>query len=155
MSKTVKIIIGVVALGLVVIIFMMLTGGDSEPDNGLITEDFLVTETSASENMAFLQILRDIQRVELDGSIFTRQAFVSLHDFSVPLSDRPRGIVNPFLPIDQSASLLFTTPTDPATIPSASPDNGTSTNSATTTPDTATTSDPLDDGLGADPGVDP
>ncbi len=53
-----------------------------------------------SENQEFLRILKSLENVGLDKSIFSKEAFLSLVDFSLQLGTQPKGRFNPFRPID-------------------------------------------------------
>jgi hypothetical protein len=43
-----------------------------------------------------IDLLAELEQVTLDQSLFTREAFVNLTDFSQVLPDEPRGRANPF-----------------------------------------------------------
>lgn len=146
--------IGAAIVVVIVIVAMMLLGGESNNQPAALdVEDFTTVSFSTSENAEFLRILRSLQGVDLDGSLFTRQAFISLVDFSVPISEQPRGIVNPFLPVGMSPALIdVNNNPDPVTIPTTPANNpvSTSTNqTSTTTPadtgsgDSGTSTEPL------------
>lgn len=45
-----------------------------------------------------IDLLAELEKVEFDQSLFTREAFVNLSDFSMPLPDEPSGRSNPFRP---------------------------------------------------------
>lgn len=46
-----------------------------------------------------VDLLNQLQNVKLDDSIFRKQAFINLTDYSVTLPNLPRGRNNPFDPI--------------------------------------------------------
>jgi len=52
----------------------------------------------------FLNLLLSVKNIKLDDSIFSDEAFVSLHDSSITLTpDGNEGRVNPFAPIGTDA----------------------------------------------------
>jgi hypothetical protein len=55
-----------------------------------------------------LSTLRELKRLRLDDSIFTMPSFVSLTDQSRPLPPQTSGRINPFAPLESSASVFST-----------------------------------------------
>jgi len=53
----------------------------------------------------FLSLLLNVRSIELDDSIFSDNAFISLHDSSITLTqDGTEGRVNPFAPLGSDAA---------------------------------------------------
>ena len=102
MSNLGKIVTGLVVVFLGIVGYQFLIKADSSVTTlspaGIVTESF--DGTGTAENQEFLRVLKNLESVSLDGSILSSEAFISLVDFSVPLSDQPKGRVNPFKPIN-------------------------------------------------------
>lgn len=100
MSTGVKIILIIVVLlaAFLGINYLRSSNTDAPTSGGLVSETF-DTKTS-SENQEFLRALKNLESVQLDGSILSSAAFNSLVDFSVSLVDQPKGRANPFRPIN-------------------------------------------------------
>lgn len=50
-----------------------------------------------------LSLLNDLNRIDLEGNIFSSPIFHSLVDYSVELTPEPVGRENPFAPLDESS----------------------------------------------------
>ena len=78
----------------------------------LINQDSADTSKMGAE---VLTALNQLKTLKLDDSIFKDKTFVSLEDFSKPLSPEPVGRINPFSPIGVENTITIkatsTTPT--------------------------------------------
>lgn len=64
----------------------------------------LSAEGGAGPGQEVVDILRQLDAVKLDGTIFSEPAFVSLKDFSTQIVPEPVGRQNPFAPLDTRGS---------------------------------------------------
>lgn len=67
-----------------------------------VQTDVLVQQNSADTSKMgaeVLSALNQLKTLRLDESVFKDKAFMSLRDFSKPLTSEPVGRVNPFSPI--------------------------------------------------------
>lgn len=90
-----------------------------------------VLPTTGNEGVAkeFLDLLLSVKSIKLDDSIFSQNAFRSLHDSSITLiQDGTEGRPNPFAPIGTDVSIPDTNNRDAVT---TTPDTNTNTNSST------------------------
>jgi hypothetical protein len=96
MSPLVKnIIIVLVVAGVGYFGYNYLTRTDTASDV-LIQQNSADTSKMGAEVLAALNQLKTLK---LDGSVFQDKTFLSLRDFSKPLTSEPVGRVNPFSPI--------------------------------------------------------
>lgn len=100
------------------------------------------TEAATQAGQEILAQLAQLQKIHLDGSLFSSAAYKSLEDFTVNVASQPEGRPNPFAPIGKDDPTLLAGLTRTATSademkPEASV--ATSTSVATTT-GSATTS---------------
>jgi len=99
MSNFAKIVIFLIVIFLIAAGFYFLRGNKAvAPATGLVKENF--DSSDFGENQEFLRVLKNLERVSLDGSVLTTQAFLSLVDFSLELAPEPVGRINPFRPIN-------------------------------------------------------
>ena len=75
--------------------YTYLTGED---ETALTSEGTLESE-AYRETQKFLGYLREIERIELGGAIFTSIQFTSLIDLRQEIEDEPTGRQNPFEPV--------------------------------------------------------
>jgi hypothetical protein len=64
-----------------------------------------------SLDTAFLSSLVSLNKIKIDNSLFSNQAFKSLHDNTVVLEEVGAGRTDPFSPIDQATNDPTTAPT--------------------------------------------
>ena len=98
-KKTIKKIgIVVAVIGGLFFIFTFFSKGDDAGD--LLVRSKVDTLESAIVEDLF-SILRDLSQLKIDRSIFEDEVFRSLVDYTVVVSARPQGRINPFLPIEE------------------------------------------------------
>ena len=95
------------ALFAIVLLFAAYTlffRGDEE-EAGLTTGSGTAAGTLSSNTVGsdLIKLLKDLNAIELDQSIFDEPSFQSLKDFSRPLRAEPVGRENPFAPLSASA----------------------------------------------------
>ncbi|MEI7720204.1 MAG: hypothetical protein WCI89_03285 [bacterium] len=91
-----------------------------------------VTSTPTSQNL--LAVLVNLRSIQLDNTLFSSPAFISLTNFGVDIAQEPAGRDNPFVPY-MGISPIATNPTASSTllrVPSSEGATGT-TGSASTT----------------------
>ena len=101
-SKIVKIVaIGVVIVLIIVVVTIFFgDGGESESEGLSFQRTNFVDPEGAGESEELLRMLRNLENIKLDPTIFSDPAFVSLVDYSRPLAPQPQGRNNPFLQIN-------------------------------------------------------
>ena len=101
-SRIVKIIaIAVVILLLIVVVAVFFGGEDSSDSQTLAFKRTTFVDKSLSgESIELLNMLKNLENIKLDPTLFQDPAFMSLVDFSRPLAPQPQGRNNPFLPIN-------------------------------------------------------
>ena len=92
--------------------FLFFRSDSSSDTSGSLLEVISPTGASVVEN-DILEMLRQLQTIELDGTIFASPAFTTLRDFSVELTDEPIGRSNPFVPVGTDAPLNPPVETEP------------------------------------------
>ena len=109
MSNIAKIVTGLVVLFLAVAGYQFFIKPDpvakTASPSGIVTENF--DGAAGADNQEFLRVLKNLESVTLDGSILSSEAFTSLVDFSVQISDQPKGRINPFKPINPNEPELI------------------------------------------------
>ncbi|HUO50141.1 MAG TPA: hypothetical protein VMU25_01035 [Candidatus Paceibacterota bacterium] len=60
-------------------------------------------------NQNLVSTLLTLQAVQLDGTIFSDQAFLSLKDFTTQVINEPIGRTNPFAPLSRAAIVATST----------------------------------------------
>lgn len=120
MSTFIKIFIVLILVFVAIVGIKLLINKDpmSTEVGAIVSETF--DETDLSKNGSFIQVLRGLEKVTLNGDIFTSASFQSLVNFSLELKEEPKGRANPFKPIDPierslAISLSVTPPTMPVT----------------------------------------
>lgn len=86
-------VIAIVAV--LVIAFIGYTIFFAPKDEAALTEETV----AASGDQDLIALLLELKAIELDETIFTNAAFMSLEDFSQELVTEPVGRVNPFAPL--------------------------------------------------------
>lgn len=96
MSSTIRNIILLVALIAILGVgyFMFFQGGEEE----LLTSGVSDTERAELQTQNLLSQLQELQRIQIDQSIFADPRFMSLQDWRQQLADEPTGRPNPFAP---------------------------------------------------------
>ncbi len=99
-NKKTLLVIVIVVIGFV--IYSLFFAGGTE-------EELLVAESGANDLIGaeLLTILLDLKTITLDDSLFKRDAFLSLVDFSRPITPEPIGRPNPFVPIGTEGDTPF------------------------------------------------
>jgi hypothetical protein len=103
MSKIVKIIIAVVIV--LVVVFFIYKVASSQTENkdkeATTRVDYTTADNAATsgEAAALLRTLKNLEKVELNGDIFSDPAFTVLFDFSKVLTPIDKYRQNPFAPI--------------------------------------------------------
>ena len=100
-------IIVVVVIGIVIYVITSRGSGTvAVPTSGLakaVSRDINGTPTTnttgATPAEGLLQTLQNLKHIELNEAIFSRADFISLVDYTVELTDLPRGRNNPFAPL--------------------------------------------------------
>lgn len=114
MSPIIKnIIIVLVIAGVGFFGYNYLTRKDTSSDS-LIQQESVNTSKMGAE---VLTALNQLKTLKLDSAIFKDEVFVSLQDFSKPLSPEPVGRVNPFSPIGVESGSVKITPNSSTTKP--------------------------------------
>lgn len=103
MSKVIKIVIGVVVLIAVIFLVYKVTSSEEKtPDNQVAERvDYTTAENvvATGEAAALLRTLKNLEKVELDGAIFSDPAFQILFDYSKDITPIQKYRQNPFSPI--------------------------------------------------------
>jgi hypothetical protein len=98
---------------LIVIVIGLLVAGAAwfGLSQGPATDALLTTETISDEgpDKDLVSTLLALRAVQLEGAIFSDQAFISLKDFSTQIIPEPIGRQNPFAPLGASAAPTSTT----------------------------------------------
>lgn len=108
-GKIKKIIIGLLAVGALLLAWFFLKGDGDVPaaaplaanDSADSEDGLLAASVAATEGREILDLLNDLQNLSLDETIFTDPVFLSLQDFSQELSPEPKGRPDPFAPIGE------------------------------------------------------
>ncbi len=80
-----------------------------EPEGGLLQEQKVALSTQANADSArILSLLKQIEKIEIDTTIFESAAYKSLWDFTVEIPERAVGRANPFAPLPGSAPVSTT-----------------------------------------------
>jgi hypothetical protein len=102
-QKTKQIIIAIVVIVAAFIGFKMFF-----PNNNGSSDVALVADNSSAaqfiDGQAILALLHQLEKVNLDNSIFTNKVFTGLVSFERPIEDQIPGRANPFLPIGVEGS---------------------------------------------------
>lgn len=95
--------------GIILLIFggyMIWSNRDVSVDGGanLVSFDTLATDSSVSPQAAaagqqIISILNDLQRLQIDRSVFENKAFDSLIDYTIATTSEDRGRDDPFAPL--------------------------------------------------------
>jgi len=72
-------------------------GGDGGGDGSLLVSEPVQGGTTVDPEL--ITMLIELRSIELDNSLFSRESFKSLKDFSIEISPQPVGRNNPFSPI--------------------------------------------------------
>lgn len=106
MSKTFKIIIGVVVIVVVLaLVYSIFSSGDSNSsDQAVNTVSFSSLNPNSptpvpNEAARLVRMLQNLENIELDGAIFSDPAFLVLIDFSKIIAPIDNYRQNPFAPI--------------------------------------------------------
>lgn len=110
-QKMKQIIIAVVIIIVAFFGFRTFFAPDNTGDTALVAEQSSVV--NFSEGQVILTLLKKLNQVTLDRSVFSNKVFLSLINFEQPIEDQAVGRQNPFLPIgrDNSAFSLPATST--------------------------------------------
>ncbi len=84
----------ILAVGALVGIFLISNLNSGSGTVGIATE----TDSLGIDDQEMITLLRKIQRITLDGSVFSDPAFLSLKDFSREIVEEPQSRDNPFAP---------------------------------------------------------
>ncbi len=84
----------IIVIVVAIILFVLYSMSDKSPDTTLIRTP--ASAVSTQDEQEILTLLRDVQSITLDGSIFKDPAFASLRDFSREIIIEPTGKENPF-----------------------------------------------------------
>jgi len=89
-----------IALVLVILLFI----GYGMSDQSQSTSFTRSTARTSPVEQEILQLLYDVQKIDLDSSIFQDPAFAVLRDFGREIIQEPKGRDNPFSDIQESSS---------------------------------------------------
>ena len=101
-TKFVKIAGVAVILLLGVFLYSVLSPSENE-ETSFERTSFVSEEQTQSEAASLLRLLKNLENLALDPSLFASPGFVRLEDFTQPIPPQAPGRVNPFAPIDFSA----------------------------------------------------
>ncbi len=121
----------IIILVVAIILFVLYGMSDKTPETTLMRSPS--SAASSQDEQEILTLLRDVQSITLDGSIFKDPAFASLRDFSREIIVEPAGKENPFdagapmksressvtTDVETIESAQDTPPQDQATLPDA------------------------------------
>lgn len=96
-----KIILAVVGVLLGGFIWYGMTGGGAVVSDSALTAEVV---TQSAEERAVLDSLLQLRSIQLTGTIFSDQSFMSLRDFRTEIVSEPVGRRNPFAPLGGTAS---------------------------------------------------
>lgn len=96
-SKFAK-IAGVAVILLLAILLYSLFNSPKKEETSFERTTF-VSEEAQSEAASLLRLLKNLENLKLDPSLFASPGFVRLEDFSQPIPPQAPGRVNPFAPI--------------------------------------------------------
>lgn len=97
-----------IVLAIVIVLFIAYGASDKAPAGALIQKQSAASSSSAEREI--LQLLKDVQSIKLDGSVFQDPAFASLRDFGRRIIQEPTGKVNPFLQSEISTTTQTVVP---------------------------------------------
>jgi hypothetical protein len=85
-----------------IVLVLLLVGGYFAYGALFGAEETEESDGNATEaGQEILAMLQDLQNIELDGALFSAQAFQSLEDPSVEVENQPQGRPDPFAPIGE------------------------------------------------------
>ena len=127
-SRIAKIVaIGVVIVFIIIVAAVFFGDGGEPTSEGLSFERTTYVDPDEGEGSEeLLRMLRNLENIKLDPTLFDDPSFTSLVDYSRPLEPQPQGRNNPFLPLNPNEQF-------------GSAPQSTSTPASTSTPPTTTT----------------
>ncbi len=109
MTKNVKIIVAI-SIGIVVVVagyFYMTSGSAPSSDQGVVAVSSDDIQNQIGKQL--LSTLDNIKGITLDKDFVESPLFLSLQDFSIPISPQPVGRTNPFAPVGGSVAPVSST----------------------------------------------
>lgn len=88
------VIVAAIIAGLFVVYTFFFAGGESNE---------LLSSSSASELTVvdeLFSLLNSLSQLRIDDSLFDKESYSALEDYTVILEERPQGRINPFRPIE-------------------------------------------------------
>jgi len=95
-NKKIVIIVAVIIFAFVIYSYLF----KKDIDTQLITSESISSQAQQfGAGKEIVALLSDLKSLQLNDDIFNNAAFKSLEDFSLPISNEPKGRNNPFAPI--------------------------------------------------------
>lgn len=97
MTTSIKIVIGVLAVAAIAFLYVTYFAAPPAPPPDILAKEVPDGESAAGREV--LNLLNSLNSVSFETNFFASKEFLSLEDFSVSLSPRDVGRLNPFAPI--------------------------------------------------------
>ena len=120
MNKTLKTVLILAGAGLILFLLYAFFLQPAPASTDAVTGGLISVSTTDSADPSsadIVSLLGQMQRIQLDRTLFAGQLYQSLHDFGVTISPEPYGKDDPFASLDGSsaaASASLTLPSAPA-----------------------------------------